>query len=90
MHIKVKLCSIMRQSANWQEFVDIEANTPRESLKVLEAKFPDIRKWIYDKKGEMWPRLQLYINGEIIYADEFNRNLKDGDELFVLLNICGG
>jgi hypothetical protein len=38
----------------------------------------------------MLSRLQLYINGEIIYDDEMTRALKDDDELFVLLNIGGG
>jgi molybdopterin converting factor small subunit len=90
MGVKVKLCSIMRQSANWQEIVEIDKYTPKECLKELEDEFPDIRRWIYDKHGNMLSRLQLYINGEIIYDDEMTRALKDDDELFVLLNIGGG
>ncbi len=90
MGVKVKLCSIMRQSANWQEIVEIDKYTPKECLKELADKFPDIRKWIYDKNGKVLSRLQLYINDEIIYDDEMTRALKDDDELFFLLSISGG
>ncbi len=90
MSVKVKLCSMMRQSADWQEFVEANGNTPKECLDDLERQYPDIRRWIYDKHGEMWPRLQLYVNDEIIYEEELNNHINDGDELYVLLNIGGG
>ncbi len=90
MSVKVKLCSMIRQSANWQEIVEVETGSAMNCINNLEAQFPEVRKWIYDKHGQMWPRLQLFVNDEIIFEEEMNTALKDDDELFVLLNIGGG
>jgi molybdopterin converting factor small subunit len=90
MKINVKISSIMRQDANWKEIIEVEGSTPMECTDNLVKKYPGIRRWIYDKKGDMWPRLQYYVNNEIIYPQELNNPLKEGDELFILLNIGGG
>ena len=90
MGVKVKLSGLLRQAADWQEIIEINQYTPLACLKDLEAQFPDIRKWIYDKHGNMWERMQLFINGVMIKTDDLSRPLKDGDELFLLLHIGGG
>jgi len=90
MQVRVKLSTLLRQCTNWQEFVELNGNTPMACLQDLEAKYPDIRKWIYDKHGKMWDRLQFFVNGEMICPDELTHPIKEGDELFFLLNIGGG
>jgi len=80
----------MRQDADWREKIEVEGSTPMECTDNLVRQYPGIRKWIYDKKGVMWHRLQYYVNDEIIYPAELNNPLREDDELFILLNICGG
>jgi molybdopterin converting factor small subunit len=88
--VRVKLSNLLRQATNWQEIVEVDAETPEECLRIVEAQFPDVRQWIYDKHGKMWDRLQLFVNGKVIGRDELSMPMQDGDELHVLLNIGGG
>ncbi len=90
MSINVKIPMIMRKETDWQGEVEMPCCTPEESLDELLKRFPAIKKWIYNKQDEMWDRLQFYVNGEQIHNHEMKRPMKDGDELFLLLNICGG
>ena len=53
------------------------------------TRFPDVRKWIYDKNGKMWDRLQL-CQREDDRPRRMDKPIPDGDELHILLNIGGG
>ena len=90
MTVQVRLSNLLRQATEWQEVVEVDAKTPEECLRAVEAQFPDVKKWIYDKHGKMWDRLQLFVNGKTILREEINTPMKDGDELHILLNIGGG
>ncbi len=88
--VKVRLSSLLRQATGWQEIVEVDARTPEASLRSIEARFPGLRRWMYDKEGKMWDRLQLFLNGKRIGRDELSTPMQEGDELYVLLNIGGG
>jgi molybdopterin converting factor small subunit len=90
MSVNVKLSAVLRKATNWQETIEVTGDTPLECLRDLEVQFPGIRKWIYDKAGNVLPQIQLFVNGERIYADELTKQLKSGDELMILLAIAGG
>jgi len=90
MSVKVKVSSLLRQSTNGQEIVEVTGNTPLECVHSLQSEFPKIKKWLYDKQGELRPQVWFFVNGEKILRDDVNKPLNDGDELFVLLAIGGG
>ena len=90
MTVTLKISSPLRIFTNWQDMVKVEGSPPKECLHDLEAKFPDIRTLLYDKDGQYLPQVQLFVNGERVYADEWANPLKDGDEMFILLAIGGG
>lgn len=90
MSVRVKISSLLRPSTNGQEVVEVTGNTPLECLRSLQSKFPKMKKWLYDKKGELRPQVWFFVNGEKILRDDANKPLNDGDELFVLLAIGGG
>jgi len=90
MHITVKLSSLLRQAAQWQESVSVTGDTPERCLHALIEQYPEMRKWVYDKNGNLWDRLQLFINGEMVHRGELSNPLNEADELYVLLNIGGG
>ena len=90
MKIKVRLSNLLRQAAGWKEVVEVDGSTPRECIERLEHMFPEIRRWIYDKDGRMWDRLQLFVNRQMISKDKLDQQLKSDDELYLLLNIGGG
>ena len=90
MTVRVRLSNLLRQATDWQETVEVDARTPEECLRAVEAQFPEVKKWIYDKHGKMWDRLQLFVNGKAIPHQEIYQPMRDGDELHILLNIGGG
>jgi molybdopterin converting factor small subunit len=90
MTVKVRLSNLLRQATEWQEIVEVTAESPEECLRLVVKRFPDVRKWIYDKNGEMWDRIQFFVNGNRIGRDELRKPVQDGDELHILLNIGGG
>ena len=90
MTVKVKLSNLLRQATDWQEIVEVTARTPEECLHIVVTQFPDVRKWIYDKNGKMWDRIQFFVNGKSIDRDQLPEPIQDGDELHILLNIGGG
>lgn len=90
MTVRVKLSGLLSQVTGWQDTLETKGQTPLQCLQELEARFPDIRRWIYDKEGRMWARLQVFVNGKMLQSDDFTRSLQEGDELFLLLNISGG
>jgi molybdopterin converting factor small subunit len=90
MTVKVKLSNLLRQATDWQEIVEVTAKTPEECLHSVVTQFPDVRKWIYDKNGRMWDRIQFFVNGKRIDRHQLPEPIQDGDELHILLNIGGG
>jgi molybdopterin converting factor small subunit len=90
MAVTVRLSSLLRQATDWQEIVRVDAQTPEECIHAVVTQFPDVEKWIYDKNGKMWDRIQFFLNGKRIARDELDKPIRDGDELNILLNIGGG
>ena len=90
MPVRVKLSNLLRQATDWQEIVVVDAQTPEACLQAVVTQFPDVRKWVYDKNGKMWDRIQFFLNGQRIGRDQLDKPIRDGDELHVLLNIGGG
>jgi len=90
MSVKARVSFHLRRFTDEQEFVEVMGHTPLECLQDLETQFPGIKRYIYDKHGDLRPQLQFFVNGQIIYSNELNATLKEGDELFILLAIGGG
>ena len=90
MAVKVRLSNLLRQATDWQEIIEVTAETPEACLHAVVRQFPDVRRWIYDKNGRMWDRIQFFVNGERIGRDRLTEPIRDGDELHILLNIGGG
>jgi molybdopterin synthase sulfur carrier subunit len=90
MTVKVRISFPLRKFTNGQKIVEVRGQTPRDCLRHLQARFPSIGRWLYEKPGQLRPHVCLFINGERIYEDELALPLVDGDELFILISIAGG
>jgi len=90
MGVTIKVSSLFRRFTNGQEFVEVTGNNTMECLHELEARFPKIKRWLYDKHGNLRPQVWFFVNGQKISADEMAKSLNDGDELFFVLAISGG
>jgi len=85
--VTVRIPSLLHQQTKGQEVVEVTANDALECLNNLAAQFPSLQRWLYDKQGELWTQVHIFINGEQASAGEL---LKDGDELSIMLGIAGG
>jgi len=88
--VTIKIAALFRKFTNGQEFVKVTGNSPVECLHELETRFPKIRRWLYDKQGNLRPQVWFFVNGQKISADDMNKPLKDGDELFFIVAVSGG
>lgn len=87
MSVTVKLPSLLRKYTNGQELLEVTGYSPMECLANLTAQFPSLRRWLYNKQGEVATHVLIFINGKQASVDEL---LSDGDELLILLAVSGG
>lgn len=87
MSVTVKLPSLLRKYTNGQELLEVTGYSPMECLTNLTAQFPSLRRWLYNKQGEVATHVLIFINGKQASVDEL---LSDGDELLILLAVSGG
>ena len=90
MDVTIKIAALFRKLTNGQEFVKVTGGSPLECLHELEARFPKIRRWLYDKQGNLRPQVWFFVNGQKISSDDMNKQLNDGDELFFIVAVSGG
>jgi len=90
MGVRVRVSSMLRQFTDGQEVVEVTGRSPIECVRDLRNRFPGVRRWLYDKQGQLRPQVRFFANGQMIGTDELTKPLDDGDELFVLLAIGGG
>ena len=91
MSVKVKIAEPLRQLVNCrEEAVEVDGYDVQECLEKLAVQFPDIKRWLYDEKGELLPYVHIYINEERNPDDGLTKQVKDGDELLILLTVTGG
>lgn len=90
MDVTIKISSLFRKFTNGQDFVKVTGNNTIECLHELESRFPKMKRWLYDKQGNLRPQIWFFVNGQKISADDLTKLLKDGDELFFVLAISGG
>jgi molybdopterin converting factor small subunit len=90
MSVTIKISPLFRKFTDGQELVKVTRNSPVECLHELEARFPKIKRWLYDKQGNLRPQVWFFVNGQKISADDMTNPLNDGDELLFVLAIGGG
>jgi len=87
--VTVKVSPLLRRYTNDKESVKVKGNSPIECLHAVEAKYPDLKRLLYDKNGALLPRVMFFVNNQRIHADELTSTLKNGDELLISVAIGG-
>jgi len=90
LSVKVKLHRSLAKLADGQAVVEVNGGTVGQCLEQLVARFPKLKKKLFEKNGALSRILEIYLNGESIYPDDLAMSVKDGDELDTLLRISGG
>jgi len=70
-------------------FVDTE--NVRDTLNLLEEKFPGLRSYILDDQGHMRQHVNIFVNGELITDRETLSDPVDaGSDVYVMQALSGG
>ena len=90
MSIEINLASYLRPHADNKESVTVKGKTVGECLKDLTAKYPALKKMLFEKDGKLHDYVSVFAGGDIIYSDGLDKPVKDGDKLNILYIIGGG
>lgn len=90
MSVDVEISSIFGMYTGGVLNMKVEGKTVRECLHDLVRQYPDLKRMLLNKDGNLMQAYDFYINGERVYPRDMNTPLKDGDKLNVLYVIHGG
>ena len=90
MSVNVEISPIFGRYTGNVLNMKVAGKTVRECLHDLVRQFPDLKKMLLDKDGNLMHSYDFFINGESIYPKDMNTPLNDGDKLNVLFIIHGG
>lgn len=88
---KVLIPTALRQFAGQNDAVELAGATAGEILTALTARFPDLRKHLYNDEGKLRSFVNVYLNDEDIrYLSKDATPVKDTDTLSIVPSIAGG
>ncbi|MBT8352338.1 MAG: MoaD/ThiS family protein [Deltaproteobacteria bacterium] len=90
MSIKINIHKTHRQFTNGLDILEVDGSTVGACLDNLIGQFPDMKKVLFDKKGELLNVIEIYINQKSAYPNELARPVKNGDNIYITLMIAGG
>ena len=88
--VRVTLSPILRHLSELRdepEEFELNAANALECLQIMLRRYPTMKKWAYDKGGKLIPLIWFFVNDpkmrEKLTPDQFEKPLKDGDELII-------
>jgi adenylyltransferase/sulfurtransferase len=88
---KVLIPTPLRQYSEKQDSVELTGTTVGEVLSSLTAKFPDLRKQLFNDEGKLRSFVNVYLNDEDIrYMNKEASPVADTDTLSIVPSIAGG
>jgi adenylyltransferase/sulfurtransferase len=81
----------LRQYANKQQAVEVQASTVGDALKAVLAQHTDLKKHLYNDEGKLRSFVNVYVNDDDIrFAQKEATPVKDGDTISIIPSIAGG
>ena len=90
MSVNVEISSVFGRYTGGVLNMKVEGKTVRECLHDLVRQFPDLKRMLLNKDGNLMHAYDFFINGESVSPKDMNLPLKDGDKLNVVYVIHGG
>jgi molybdopterin converting factor small subunit len=90
--MKIHIPTPLRQFAQKQSTVTVEAATVGQALEELTQAHPELKKHLYSDDGKLRAFVNVYLNDEDIryLSDKENTAVKEGDSLSIIPSIAGG
>lgn len=88
--MNIVLSGNLRRYTDFEGEVEVNANSTQEALNALVQRHPDLAPVLFEGNGQVRSVHRLYLNGDVLEADEMDRSLDADDELGILTAIAGG
>lgn len=86
----INLAAYLRSYADNKESVTVKGKTIQECLNYLIKQHPGLKKMLFDQDGQLHNYVSIFAANEIVYADQMDKPVKDGDTIHILYIIGGG
>lgn len=90
MSIKVYIHPSLRHITDDWEVVEVDGSNVGECFENLVAEYPGLDEWLFEEKGKLSKYIEIFVNDESAYPEELVKSVKDGDEIYILMQIAGG
>lgn len=90
MSVKINIHPFFYNATDNQNVAEVEGETVGQCLEQLAVLYPKIRDWLFEKNGKLNRLVEVYVNGQTAYPDELAKEVKDGDEIHLIVFIAGG
>ncbi len=88
---KVLIPTALRQFTEQQDSVEVIGGTVAEALDQLTARYPNIKKNLYNDQGKLRSFVNVYVNDEDIrYLDKGETELEGNETISIVPSIAGG
>ena len=90
MSIKVHIHPSLQYITDDREVVEVNGSNVGECFKNLVEKYHELDEWLFEEKGKISKYIDIFVNDESAYPEELAKSVKDGDEIYILMQIAGG
>ena len=88
---KLMIPTPLRQYADGQDTVEVEASTVGEALDKLTSRHAELRRHLFSDEGKLRSFVNVYMNDEDIrYLDRDKTAVAEGDTISIVPSIAGG
>jgi molybdopterin synthase sulfur carrier subunit len=90
MSVKVHILPYLQYLTGGKTEVEVAGGTVAECLDDLTRQFPGTRTVLLDDNGALLDYVNIYVNGKSSYHEGLTKQVREGDELLIVLLIEGG
>jgi molybdopterin synthase sulfur carrier subunit len=88
--VKINIHPFFYNATDNQSVAEVEGKTVGQCLEQLVARYPGLKGQLFEKNGKLNRLVEVYVNGQTAYPDELAKEVKDGDEIHLIVFIFGG
>jgi molybdopterin converting factor small subunit len=90
MSVKIDVPPFLKHLTDDIKVATVNGNTVGECIENFIKRYPDAKKLLFDKDGNLLGYVDIFVNGESAYPEELNKPVSDGDELSIMFLLVGG
>ena len=88
---KILIPTALRQFTEQKDSVEVAGATVADALNAIDARYPNIKKNLFNDQGKLRSFVNVYVNDEDIrYLDKDNTKLEGNETISIVPSIAGG